>query len=294
MRGRKLIGEGMKAHVIYHGNCYDGFGAAWAAWKHFGDNATYSPALYGQAPKVPDEVTQLYLLDFSYPEKIMVELTEKYDVTILDHHKTAIEDLNDLFEIEPRRVEGCLDDTHSGAILAWNWFHPDLPPPRFLDYIEDRDLWKYELEGSREFSAALRSYDMDFQLWDNLERLVLPLIQDGKAILRAQDKQVEIMAKQAVVRDIAGYRVPVVNTTVYFSEVGSLLLEWYHDAPFAAYYFDRADGIRQWGLRSRETFDCSVVAKEFGGGGHPQASGFTTKVPEVIDIRRDKRGRRVT
>ncbi len=24
-------------HVLYHGACDDGFGAAWCAWKHFGD-----------------------------------------------------------------------------------------------------------------------------------------------------------------------------------------------------------------------------------------------------------------
>ena len=32
--------------VIYHGRCRDGFAAAYAAWKKFGDKASYLPFLY--------------------------------------------------------------------------------------------------------------------------------------------------------------------------------------------------------------------------------------------------------
>jgi len=67
---------------------------------------------------------------------------------------------------------------------------------------------------------------------------------------------------------------PVANATVFFSEVGEALLDMNPTAPFSAYYSDRGDGKRQWGLRSRPEFDCSVVAKAFGGGGHKQAAGF--------------------
>jgi len=75
------------------------------------------------------------------------------------------------------------------------------------------------------------------------------------------------------------YLVPVTNATVAFSEVADELLTRHPQARFAAYYLDRADGLRQWGMRSREDFDCSVIAKAFGGGGHKQASGFTQKIP---------------
>jgi hypothetical protein len=36
--------------VIYHANCIDGFTAAWAAWRKFGDDTEYVPASYGDAP----------------------------------------------------------------------------------------------------------------------------------------------------------------------------------------------------------------------------------------------------
>ena len=45
-------------------------------------------------------------------------------------------------------------------------------------------------------------------------------------------------------------------------------------AQFVASYFQRGDGRWQFSLRSRSDFDCSAVAKLFGGGGHKQAAGF--------------------
>lgn len=70
------------------------------------------------------------------------------------------------------------------------------------------------------------------------------------------------------------YCAPCANATVFFSEVGERLLEMHPQAPFSAYYMDRNDGKRQWGLRSRPDFDCSVIAKAMGGGGHKCAAGF--------------------
>ena len=40
----------MKTLVLYHANCPDGFGAALAAWKHFGNEAEYVPVQYGKEP----------------------------------------------------------------------------------------------------------------------------------------------------------------------------------------------------------------------------------------------------
>ena len=35
-------------HVLYHANCYDGFGAAWAAWRKLGDDGVvYQAVNYG-------------------------------------------------------------------------------------------------------------------------------------------------------------------------------------------------------------------------------------------------------
>ena len=46
-----------KTVVLYHANCHDGFGGAFAAWKKFGDAADYVPMRYGMA--IPDDVDEL-------------------------------------------------------------------------------------------------------------------------------------------------------------------------------------------------------------------------------------------
>lgn len=272
----------MKTVVLYHGTCYDGFGAAWAAWRKFGAEATYLPVVYGQPfPDVAWDCS-LYILDFSYPRKVLDARTSDpsyclgvTDFQVLDHHKTAQADLAGL-------PFATFDLAKSGAMLAWEFFHPDTEPPLFIRYIQDRDLWAFALEGSREFSAALRAYPMEFSVWDKLTPA--HLIAEGRPILRFQAQQVDVMCQQATIKVIGAMAVPVVNATAFFSEVGERLLDLYPAAPFSAYYLDRADGKRQWGMRSRSGgWDVSEVAKLYCGGGHPGAAGFVTALDWLGD-----------
>ena len=256
--------------VIYHANCADGFGAAWAAWKVLKDAAIYLPVQYGEEPPYQQcEGKAVCIVDFSYPKEMLLRLDDCANgLAVLDHHKTAQRDLDGL-------SFATFDMDHSGAMLAWKYFHHDSAPPLFIEYIQDRDLWQWALPQSREVSAALHSYPYEFSVWDDLSMNVNQLRLEGVVLLRAKDQLVKRMADHAVVGNVGGHQVHIVNATVFFSEVGEELCLRYPDEPFAAYYFDRTDR-RQWGLRSRGDFDCSVVATLYGGGGHPGAAGFTT------------------
>ena len=106
------------------------------------------------------------------------------------------------------------------------------------------------------------------------------LAKDGIAIRRAINVQVSDHVDFAALRNVGGYLVPVVNATCYTSEIGNHLNLVYPDSPFAACYFDRADGNRQWSLRSRGEFDVSEVAQKFGGGGHRNSAGYTEVISE--------------
>jgi phosphoesterase RecJ-like protein len=59
---------------------------------------------------------------------------------------------------------------------------------------------------------------------------------------------------------------------------------------------DDRDGMRKVSLRATDgTVDVSRIAREFGGGGHPQAAGFTTSLPypELVEkLRRHVREQR--
>lgn len=256
-------------YVLYHSNCYDGFGAAYAAWKHFGNEAKYIPVSYGEPLPEMDEGSEIYIVDFSYPKNILLSLAFVSKVVVLDHHKTAEENLRDLGVSENLYV--VFDMHKSGAVLTWEFFHPNKESPKLLLHIQDRDLWKFQIEGSREIHSALVSLPFDFQLWDGLS--VEKLIEEGKTCQRFEASVVDKIVKSSWVGEIDSHKVPMVNTAAHWSEVGHALLEKYPECKFAACFTVFKEQV-MWSLRSRVDFDVSAVAKKFGGGGHEQAAGF--------------------
>lgn len=274
-------------YVLYHADCHDGFGAAWAAWKRLkGEGAIYIPVRYGEPlPELPN-AQEVYILDFSYPRDVLEELAQRVRLLAIDHHKTAQEALEGF----PHAI---FDMGKSGAVLAWEHFHPGKRVPKLLEYVQDRDLWKWELPRSREVSAALRAYPMDFEVWDelNIKAILGDLAKEGEGILRFVQAEVGRIVDRAVLSDKAfpGYKVPIVNTTAFRSEVGEELLKRYPDSPFAATYMVRPDGKVVWSLRSRGDFDVSEIAKARGGGGHKAAAGFTVDIAGSLEVLRDAR-----
>lgn len=298
----------MKTYILYHANCPDGFGAALVAWLQFREQAQYIPVSYGQAPPSLDPGALVYILDFSYPRAVLRELaSQARQIIVLDHHRTAQEDLRGLeFELGPPHVIR-FQMEKSGAVMAYQGIVdsacPDEQVPEFYRYLQDRDLWRFELPHSREIAALLRSLPMDFNRWEQVQAsfkscfaefvlagaACLDLITAMADMMSAQSRLFRFSPSIQVVRplflteteapntDDGIYAVPVANATAFWSEVGDALLERFPEAPFAAYYRDRGDGRREWGLRSRAGFDCSKIAQAYGGGGHAQAAGFTTQ-----------------
>ena len=253
-------------YVLYHANCPDGFGGAWSVWLARGDTATYCPVSHGAPPPDLPPDASVLMVDIAYPRDVALALRDRVrKLRIMDHHKSAQEDLGDL-------DFAYFDMNRSGAMLGWRYFHPGEEPPPLIGYVQDRDLWRFELPNSRETSAALGSHPLDFEVWKSLN--VEDLAREGTAILRFRDQTVKTIVGFARWGEIGGYRVPIVNATAHWSDVGHAMLEKFSDAPFVGAWYEDSEGVRRWSLRSRKDFDVSVVAKKLGGGGHPQASGF--------------------
>lgn len=256
---------------IYHSGCDDGFGAAFAVWKRDGDCVTYHPGVYGVDP--PD-VTGLdvAIVDFSYKRPIMVDLAGKAkSILVLDHHKTAQADLDGL-AAECPNVTVEFDMERSGAVMAWQHFHPQRTVPEFFLYLQDRDLWLKQMPDVDAFTMALRSYVQDFRLWDKIYDSPQSIIAEGRSIHRYFRTLVEIAKSHAYFKEIGGHRVPVVNASMFMSsELAGELAEGH---PFAGVYAE-SETHTLWSLRSRPGgADVSEVAKQFGGGGHKHAAGF--------------------
>lgn len=270
-------------YVLYHSKCYDGFGAAYAAWKKLGDAAKYIAVSYGYPPPEMPGAEHVYIVDFSYPAEVLLKLVETCPVTVIDHHKTAKEALDSVLGAHSH-LHTIFDMEKSGALLTWEYFHrypgeassdPGLPVPAplLIQHISDRDLWRFQMDGTAKIHKALVSLPMDFNLWDTLD--VEQLKKDGEVAERLYTQLVENICESAWMAEVDGHKVPVVNTSIAWSEVGAELNKKFPDAPFAA-SFTVFDTQTMWSLRSKGDFDVSAVAKKFGGGGHKNAAGFKT------------------
>lgn len=261
-------------HILYHGDCADGFGAAYAAWKVLGDQATYIPVNHGEDPPELPSSAKLAIVDFSYRRDVILELANRVDdIIILDHHTTAQDELAGL-------PFATFDMDKSGARMAWEFWHPDAEVPELIAYIEDKDLWLWNLEQSKEFTIALHSYPMDFAVWDKLTPEHLKL--EGVALLRLQDQLVQAAVSRVRFETLFGYEVPVVNASEFRSEIANYLCTQHPEVAFAAAYCDDKNGERQWSLRSVGDFDVAELARQAGGGGHKNASGFAGTPPLTL------------
>lgn len=279
----------MKAIILYHGKCADGFTAAWIANKALRDRGykevTMFPAVYGDAP--PDVVdAEVYILDFSYKRLDMhnICMFAKH-VVWLDHHKSAIEDCGDMMQVYTN-LTGKLSVDRCGAWLTWEWFHGEGEVPTMIKLVDDRDRWQFLDPRTKPFAAGLFSRHYTVENWDEASTHVDELIADGMAIDRKEDKDIaELLDVMVTMKIIDGYVVPTANLSyMSASKAGAEMLARFPAARLAATYFLRHDDKHVYSLRSRNgsDTDVSAIAKKFGGGGHMHAAGF------AIDAALDK------
>ena len=263
--------------VIYHADCTDGFGAAYSAWKLLGNRAEYHACKHGtKPPDVKDKTVAI--LDFSFSNSItksMIELAS--DLIVIDHHKSAMVELHDISNTH-------FNMTKSGAMLSWEFFHPGKESPKFIQYIQDRDLWKWELPYSKEFAAAFDMVPFEFEEFEKFEddSVFDDAVKRGSYILAYSKTVIKKICEKASHRKYNGMDVLVVNSSHWMSEIGSRLSS---DCDFAViWYYDHEDKMIKVSLRSfHDKIDVSEIAKAFDGGGHRKAAGFQISGDLVVD-----------
>ncbi len=283
--------------MLYHADCLDGLGAAWAAWKALGATAVYQPVRHGDPlPDIPPGPS-IYILDFCYYPELLVQLAAHAErLVVLDHHESAQRAYAHYLEDQPAipaNLQVHFDLTRSGCALAWLHFHPHQPMPDLLAHIEDRDLWHHQLPGTREINQAL--YLRLPLTLDAVESLSLSeLEQEGRVLCRQQQQSVQRLMHSRHAMHLCGVQGLAVNAPPQFaSDLGEALAK--ESGTFGLIY--RFNGQRQrWecSLRSRGEFNVANLATQFGGGGHPNAAGFTLDADQVpcrgaLDVRLPER-----
>lgn len=306
--------------ILYHADCLDGFGAAYAAWRRYGNTATYRPMHHGEPWNMADLAGhEVFILDFSFPPLPLEQMAGiARSVIQIDHHASALKDWATRvpedsgakhFAHPQLPLEVRFDLDKSGTRLAWEYFHPDEPTPLALRHIEDQDLWRFALPGTRFFCRALRLMPFEFDSWHSLvveapdptSPRHIATIAQGTAIEIFFQREVERLAHgslrmparlrgepvdalqalrhgQSIVTSdnqawLALPGISVNANALFASELGNLLAE--QSGTFGMVWQLAADGEIKVSLRSQDkNLDVSVIATRYGGGGHPNAAGF--------------------
>lgn len=289
--------------VAFHADCNDGFCAAWVAKRAMGDNAILVPVKYG-SPVIGQlplgDYSQIIFLDWCPQPSDMLALCQRFDwIEIIDHHEQPDEDFLDFWGADDcplkehrEKVAIYFDPSMSGARLAWAHWFPHTEPPLLVRYVEDRDLWKKELSHTNEVTAWLSCYPKDFAVWNDLASLLVDkdqrdypsprVLAVGQCLLWNRSQRIQRHIQQArlcMTPEGSMSRwplgpIPVVNCTdmEIISDLGNELAS---GNPYSVTYREEQGRII-YSLRSTETgANVAEIAKQFGGGGHTHAAGFT-------------------
>lgn len=275
----------MRRICIHHAGCPDGFGAAWAVWRAWGDDADYVARGHDD-PFRPESFAgkRVTFVDISIPNDALRRLGElAAEVVLLDHHVSN----RDHFDAEPSLARDLARDGHvvrfdlsrSGAVLAWEHFHRDAPVPPLLAYVQDQDLWEWKLPRSEAVNAAIGSYPRHFDSWDALaKRSAESLAAEGEPIVRAHETDVRRLLRTAHPVALGAKRVEAVNSPLLRSRVGhALALRAKYGQPWGLLYRLAGDRV-DVSLYSIGDLDVAAIAREHGGGGHRNAAGFSVRL----------------
>jgi hypothetical protein len=266
-----------KILVLYHKNCPDGFGAAWAAWKKFGDKAEYIAVDHPKAlPEKFPKGREVYAVDISYSVSVQKKLRgQNKSLVILDHHISRKPDTEAF-------AENIFDNNHSGSVLAWKYFHPKKKVPKFLEYIEDGDLWRFKFpEGGRIVSYALIQ-PYNFYIWTKITNDVEHVkkrreyLKNGDLIQIYERCAVERIIEKADKVLFEGMKVYAVNSSykILTSELGHQLTK---KTGLVGIVWCEESGELKVSLRADGKIDVSKIAQKYGGGGHKNAAAFVIK-----------------
>jgi len=283
--------------IIYHDDCPDGLAAVWAVKQRFPHADTVGcvyntftlDEMIGRARARGCVAKAVIVVDFSFRREQLLGACERLQLdklVVLDHHDSAARDLEG--------VEDCIFDmSRSGAQMAWDYCFPSTPRPAFIDYVADRDLWKWELPLSREVNYARLNYSNDLDgitaFGNDIEEDLDAVAAAGAAQLVVYWRRIDVAAATTTSCRIGGHagRAVIADREIR-SELGAALLEKFPDAEFVCVLTPiLRNGNIAWAASLRSCHgraQVQILAEALGGGGHEHAAGF--KITEASQITR--------
>jgi hypothetical protein len=189
----------MTRKCFYHKYCSDGLAAAWCVKMKYSDCE-----IIGVTPQQNSLDEALYkkqkviFVDVCPSEKVLKNVYSKAkSITILDHHKTyekMVKQVNkkheekekkkygDKVDKKRKKIDLVFDLNRAGCQIAWDHYNKKSKSrPWFLDYIADRDMWKFNLKNSKLINMAL--YDKRLINFISFDRMYNMSEKDTKKLI---------------------------------------------------------------------------------------------------------------
>jgi len=268
--------------ILYHGGCPDGFGGAYAAWKKFGDSATYISVKHGDP--VPAEATgaEVYLIDLAFKQEGMDELLKKaQSLVVLDHH----EGVKDVVTSMPSHV---YDPERSGATIAWSYFHEGKETPELLRLVEDDDLFRFALPETRAIITYLTCRPFSFETWDDVSSALEDPVRREALLAKARAFEeyflllADLAVEHAKLIRFEGHECYFATAHPFKpmkSLIGNKLAK--KKGPFGLVVTAHPEGLGV-SIRGDGSVNVAEIAKKYGGNGHPNSAGFRLSLNEPM------------
>jgi len=298
-----------KKIVIFHKVDLDGWMSAAIVKKKYPDVELIgwdygedNPMIYDEEKYTPGEnefaigsKEKVIMVDIAFDPEVMIYLRERAVKPLsfiwIDHHKSAI---MDSIKHNYQGVAGTRDMEFAACELTWKYFFPDDPVPESVELLGLYDSFRHKTKSAEiqkrvmQFQYAARAYWFDpiscaRALRDGFN--VEPCIQSGKAIFAYLEMEaLQIYAKgfPITLKEIIDNK----DNSFIFRKFICVNRERFNPANFGIDYhkdgYDGAacfwyqDGKWHWSLyNANGKVDVSEICKEYGGGGHPGAAGYT-------------------
>lgn len=218
----------------------------------------------------------VFIVDFSFSVDDMDFLADFADLVWIDHHKSAIEKM-----AHNSQIRGFREIGKAGCELTWEYLYPeDTCLPIAVQFLGRYDIWDHRDERVLPFQYGMRDQENTLpgvNIWTALfdsDNSATHIINHGEIILAYENKQNEKYAKSmSYETEFHGHRAIVMNKPFSSSKVFD-----------SVYDPNKHDIMVLFGVKSgkfkysiycnKPEIDVSVIATQYGGGGHAGAAGF--------------------
>jgi len=280
-----------KIACIYHFVDFDGLASAKIVQSKYPNCDLFG---WNYNNNIPRSELQYYdtiiMVDISFPAEYMIYLKDNKNVIWIDHHISAIKDSK---EYGYDDMAGIRNKKRAACRLTWEYFYPDKKLPRGIKYFAIYDIWNRKNEkrwnekilpyqfAMREMASTIDELEWEFM---RDKEVIKELIEMGNIILSYQKKQYDRIKYLAHPVTFNGYKFLAIN----HSSATSMVLEDIFTNEYDAMMVYRYNGKKHnWNIsmytNEANDIDLSVIAKQYGGGGHAKACGFVADTDFLKD-----------